>query len=234
MKIKIISFNIHKGYSVGRRNYVLNEIRELIRFTKCNLVFLQEVMEQNLQEDFSNQVEYLADSIWPHSAYGKNSIHSAGNHGNAILSEYPFAQVHNQDISAHFIEKRGLLYGQLQSYPLHLLNTHFGLLQAFRNSQTLDLERKIKTINADEPVIAAGDFNDWNKRVSSKLIPLGFTEVFEFLVGKPAKTFPSSFPLFCLDRIYVKNAKILSAQVLNTEKQHIHSDHLAIMAEIEI
>ncbi len=40
-------------------------------------------------EELDSQFAFLADEIWPHFAYGKNAIYSAGHHGNAILSKHP-------------------------------------------------------------------------------------------------------------------------------------------------
>ena len=48
--------------------------------------------------DATTQFEFLADSIWSHYAYGKNAIYQHGHHGNAILSELPFAISNNVDV----------------------------------------------------------------------------------------------------------------------------------------
>jgi endonuclease/exonuclease/phosphatase family metal-dependent hydrolase len=60
----------------------------------------------------------------------------------------------------------------------------------------------------------------------------GFSEVFEFLTGEPAKTFPSTRPLLSMDRIYVRGLKIHSATILHEWLKL--SDHLGITAELEL
>lgn len=56
-----------------------------------------------------------------------------------------------------------------------------------------------------EPVVVAGDFNDWRQRANHPLkVKAGLEEIFTRSRGRPARTFPVRFPLLRLDRIYVK------------------------------
>jgi len=41
--IKIISYNIHKGFNVSNRDYVLPKMRAALRERDADLIFLQEV-----------------------------------------------------------------------------------------------------------------------------------------------------------------------------------------------
>ena len=45
--MRILSYNIHKGFTVGNRALVLEEIRHAIRATEADLVCLQEVVGEN-------------------------------------------------------------------------------------------------------------------------------------------------------------------------------------------
>jgi endonuclease/exonuclease/phosphatase family metal-dependent hydrolase len=56
------------------------------------------------------QYEFLADSIWPQYAYGKNVVYPHGDHGNAVMSKYPILYHRNHDASVEGPEKRGLLH----------------------------------------------------------------------------------------------------------------------------
>lgn len=56
-----------------------------------------------------------------------------------------------------------------------------------------------------EPVLVAGDFNDWRQKANHPLkVQAGLDEIFTRAHGRPARTFPVQFPLLRLDRIYVK------------------------------
>ena len=132
---KVLSLNIHKGFSLNNRRFTLDKIRSELRATGSNIVFLQEVIgehEKHRQSvegwPESNQFEFLADSVWDHYAYGKNAIYQHGHHGNAILSELPFETSNNIDVSLLSFSQRGILHGILQN-QVHVLCVHFGLLE---------------------------------------------------------------------------------------------------------
>ena len=57
------------------------------------------------------QHDFLAEGVWPNTAYGGNAIYDHGHHGNAILSRFPILSSHNQDISELRFERRGMLVG---------------------------------------------------------------------------------------------------------------------------
>jgi endonuclease/exonuclease/phosphatase family metal-dependent hydrolase len=44
--IKVLSYNIHKGFSPSNRRFVLQGIREGIRSTGADVVFLQELSDK--------------------------------------------------------------------------------------------------------------------------------------------------------------------------------------------
>src|SRR5665648_80499 len=115
MKLKILSYNIHKGFSLGNRAYVLEKMRLALRDIDADIIFLQEVIgtgheKHNIPEWNSTiQFEYLAHSVWEHFAYGKNAVYTKGHHGNAILSKFPIIEWSNQPICDQKAEVRGLL-----------------------------------------------------------------------------------------------------------------------------
>jgi len=245
-RLKILSYNIHKGFSLGNRRYILDLIRQSIRSVDADIVFLQEIIGKHDLPDHhkliwpkNSQFEYLADGVWHHYAYGKNAVYKSGDHGNAILSRYPIKKWDNFDISTNNFEKRGLLHaviGVENSPPVHLISLHLDLFENGRTSQVEKICHHVENlIPQNEKLILAGDFNDWREKITNKLENrLKLQEVFQKLYGKHCKTFPSFFPVLCLDRIYVRNINIQSGKVLHGEPWNKLSDHLAIFAEINI
>ena len=105
MKLRVLSYNIHKGFDWRNKKYFLREMKNFILDSGADLVFLQEVQglhEQHAQkhEDWPEQPqhEFLADSVWS-ATYGQNVLYDHGHHGNAILSRYPIERSHNQDVT---------------------------------------------------------------------------------------------------------------------------------------
>ena len=245
--IKVLTVNIHKGFTFFNRKFILHELREAVRTVGADVVFLQEVTGTHARHEskvanypVTPHYEFLADSIWPQFAYGRNAVYTNGHHGNAVLSKFPIVHFENRDVSISGPERRGLLHCVLKvpgrDTHVHAICVHLGLAESHRLKQLnmlCDMVRK--DIPPSNPVIAAGDFNDWRRRAHAVLEQgAGMHEVFVQATGKAARTFPARFPLLPLDRIYVRNA-IGHAPVVLPPKPWSHlSDHAPLAAEIEI
>lgn len=244
-KLKVATYNIHKGLSYFNRRVVLHELRERLRELDADIVFLQEVQGEHAHhgERYHNypdgaQHDFIAEEIWPHSVYGKNSVYEAGHHGNAILSRFPILQSMNMDVSAHRFESRGLLHckiGLSGQRHVHCLCVHFGLFAKGRRAQTSALIEYVrKEIPPDAPLIIAGDFNDWRNQLGKELASeLHIHDVFHLHGGKLARSFPSRLPVLRLDRIYVRKFEALNCNVhVGGNWQHL-SDHAALSAQLK-
>lgn len=245
--LKILTVNTHKGFTYFNRKFILPELRDAIRATAADLVFLQEVLGEHVawslrhKSDWPEQPQYefLADSIWSSFAYGRNAVYPGGHHGNAVLSRYPIAKWKNHDISLNGIERRGLLYCMLEAgddeRPVHAICTHLSLREGHRQKQLDRLVALVNQLPADEPVIVAGDFNDWLQNSQARLKDeSGLHEVFNDIYGKPARTFPAFCPLLRLDRIYVRSAEGHLPVVLPNRPWSHLSDHRPLFAEVTI
>lgn len=243
MKLKILSYNIHKGFTIGNRDFILEQIRLALRETDADILFLQEVLgdhSKNKIPDWQTaiQFEYLADTIWPHFAYGKNAVYTEGHHGNAILSKFPIIEWQNHSISTNRFEHRGLLKTKVMIPAIEkeilLCNTHLDLTQKGRDLQT-DMIVKHMVTEKDCPWVLVGDFNDWNKKISPRIEKeLGAREVFKAIHGKYPRTFPSFLPTLSLDRIFIHNLTPVTAIALTDTHWKNLSDHLPLYVEIDL
>lgn len=248
--LKIVTYNIHKGFSHFNRRMVLHELREHLRVLDADIIFLQEVQGENSSSAKRHQNyptlpqhEFLAEQLWPHHAYGMNAVYDEGHHGNAILSRYPIVRWDNQDISAHRFESRGLLHCEIsvpgegkpgKGHVLHCICVHFGLFQRGRGMQFNALVERIrKMVPTNAPLIIAGDFNDWRNHASHLLAQeLNLLEVFEASSGKPAPSFPAGMPLLRMDRIYVRGLGIHQGEIRAHHQWSRISDHVALSATL--
>ena len=248
-RLRILSFNMHKGFSAGNLRFMLHEMKEAIERHGADLVFLQEVQGHHRGHrgrvkrwPSLSQFEFLADRMWPHTAYGKNAIYDEGHHGNAILSRHPFEQWENIDISSSSLERRGILHGTVRmrasngEAPLHVLCVHLSLMESDRRNQLRLLGQRIReTIPAHEPLILAGDFNDWRQTATPILRKeAGLEEAFLSLHGSHARSFPAFMPLLKLDRVYTRGCQIHGARTLREEPWESLSDHLGLEVEISL
>jgi endonuclease/exonuclease/phosphatase family metal-dependent hydrolase len=273
MKIRVATYNIHKGVSSLRSQPRVHALKKAINQFDADVVFLQEVQgrQDRLAARFGE--ESRGHRNWParaqheffagdshHCAYGMNAMYDHGHHGNALLSRFPIENERNHDVSDHAYEQRGILHCVIgtPACPVHCYVIHLGLFEAGRGRQTQAL---IDAVNESapngEPVIIAGDFNDWRNTLSDKLrTELGVAEVFDVLgngartnstIGKlvhkmarrepqvtPARTFPAALPWFRLDRIYVRGFEVEKAEVLHGTLWAKLSDHAPIVAELKL
>lgn len=238
MKFSVLTYNIHKGFQHTRRKRVLHWMRDAIAESGADLVFLQEVMgfETAVQ---ASQLEFLADTLWPHSAYGRNSVTTLGHHGNALLSRFPIMRNENIDISSSALERRGILHAEI-SIPgfgdLHALSLHLGLLEADRRSQVRRVCHRIhRMVHRGTPLIIGGDFNDWRERASPIFMKrLSILEAHQTQTGAHAKTFPVWMPALKLDRIYFRGVKTTGCRALRGSQWTRLSDHLPLQADFEL
>lgn len=236
--VRILSYNIHKGLSQFNWRSVLEEIKEVIIHSRADIVCLQEigVNSKALAQEFSTQLEYLADTMWPHYAYGKNSAYTSGHHGNAVLSTWPITQFSNIDLTVSPFEKRGMLHAELQlgdNQFLDVFCTHLNLFGLHRKKQIQLIHSYFQRHNLfEKPVALTGDFNDWTATLDSDICQsLNLQEGFYSCSGKHARTFPAWYPLLPLDRIYFRGIEAVKAQCLTDELTTALSDHLPILCE---
>ncbi len=243
-RLHILTVNTHKGFTPFNRRFILPELREAVRTLSTDLVFLQEVhgTHDHHAARLSNwpptpQYEFLADSMWPEYAYGRNAVYPHGDHGNALLSKFPILAFDNHDVSIGRHEQRGLLHSELDvpgPREVHAICVHLGLREGHRRRQLKLLCRLLETLPPDAAVIVAGDFNDWRLRADPLLARCGLEEVFTRAQGTPAKSFPARLPLLCLDRIYLRNATGHDPQVLSHRPWSHLSDHAPLAVEVRL
>jgi len=114
-----------------------------------------------------------------------------------------------------------------------VFNLHLGLSGSERASQ---LERFLEChpfahLHHETPIVVGGDFNDvWASLGQRFLEPAGFVRA-----GKLLATFPAALPLRPLDGLWVRgNIKVISAHPVKSGLATSASDHLPIVADLEV
>jgi endonuclease/exonuclease/phosphatase family metal-dependent hydrolase len=263
MKLRIATYNIHKGVSSLRSMPRVHALKQALAAMEADIFFLQEV--QGRHDKYATKHA----ALWPAQAqhqflagdshqavYGMNAVYDHGHHGNALLSRFSVLSSSNSDVSDHAFEARGILHCvvQMAQQDVHCYVVHLGLFAGSRRRQTEALiEAVSSSAPAGAPLIIAGDFNDWTNQLSDTLRDrLGVAEVFDddlpkrgfgaylrTLSGrgpkvKPARTFPAALPWLRLDRIYVRGFRIETAQVLHGALWAKLSDHAPIVASLQL
>jgi endonuclease/exonuclease/phosphatase family metal-dependent hydrolase len=119
---------------------------------------------------------------------------------------------------------------------VHAIVAHFGLIHASRVRQVQRLGAFVEqNVPRGEPVIVAGDFNDWGDKLDEMMTACRLTRACG--PGDPpsrVNTFPSRIPLFSMDRIYLRGFRCVATAVPRGTAWARMSDHLPLVAELAL
>ncbi|MEO1193533.1 MAG: endonuclease/exonuclease/phosphatase family protein [Pseudomonadota bacterium] len=231
----VLTHNIHKAVSPFSRRSSLTALAREIAGSGADLVFLQEIRGADRQTPGPGQPQRLAEALGFQVVYGKNAVYARGHHGNAILSRYPLEFLSNQDLSLSKLEQRGLLHARTRlpnGQQIHLFCLHLNLRKVDQAHQLTQVIAHLRQeLPPGEPVLLAGDFNDWSELLSDRLEgELDLQEAGLSANGRHARSFPSLLPVLSLDRIYYRGLALEDFAVLDGPDWRLLSDHLPLKA----
>ncbi len=239
--LRVATYNIHKGVQgIGPvRRLEIHNIGHAVEQLDADVVCLQEVRKLHRREErfFTRwpelpQAEFLAPEGY-HAVYQTNATTRHGEHGNALLSRWPIVSQGHEDVSDHRFEQRGLLHVcvQVGRKTVHVIVLHLGLIAGSRTRQMEQVGRFIeREIPRRDPVVVAGDFNDWGAKLRPVLNGLGLQD----FVGERTLTYPSRLPLAQLDYVYARGMKPIGIEIPRGRIWWRMSDHLPLIAEFKI
>lgn len=239
--VRVATYNIHKGVQgIGpARRLEIHNLGHAVEQLDADIVCLQEVRKVHRREAeyFEHwpelpQAEFLAPEGYT-AVYRTNAHTRHGEHGNAVLSRWPVVSHQQEDMSDHRFEQRGLLHSEVcvHGRALHVVVVHLGLIKASRVRQLAQLRQFItREIPPDEPLVVAGDFNDWGSTVQSAMTAAGLVAYNETKVV----TFPSRLPVVQLDHVYARGLTPLGLQVPRGRIWGRMSDHLPLIADFDL
>jgi endonuclease/exonuclease/phosphatase family metal-dependent hydrolase len=239
--LRVATYNIHKGVQgIGPvRRLEIHNLGHAVEQLDADVVCLQEVRKLHRREEryFTRwpelpQAEFLCPEGYQ-AVYQTNATTRHGEHGNALLSRWPVVSHGHEDMSDHRFEQRGLLHVQVkvERKLIHVIVLHLGLIAGSRTRQIEQMGRFLeREIPARDPVIVAGDFNDWGGKLRPALNAFGFRD----FVGERALTYPSRLPLAQLDYVYARGLKPVGMEIPRGRIWWRMSDHLPLLAEFEL
>ncbi|MBL4783540.1 MAG: endonuclease/exonuclease/phosphatase family protein [Porticoccaceae bacterium] len=248
MKLRIISYNIHRAIGLDRR-YQPDRIIKILDDHDADIVLLQEVDEGAPRSREHDMAREIAGALgYPHYAAGHNVSMRKGRYGNATLSRFPITRERNIDLSVGERKRRGCQHTAIeiptdheQSTRLDVFNLHLGLspLERQRQAGMLMRCREFTSIQPNDACIIGGDFNDWLSRLRALFVE-GMsmqcaTDKETRIRTRPIKTYPSFAPRGGLDRIYYRGKlQAISAMPCRHQVARVASDHLPIIAEFNL
>ena len=225
-----VSYNIHQCVGLDGRCDI-TRIARILSGLNTRLIGLQEVGTDPQGTAHSLQMEYLAKSTGLHAISGITLMRQAGPYGNVLLTGWRVLRSRLIDLSVPGREPRGAIDAELDiaGQTVRVVVTHLGLKAFERRYQVLRLLEALSQ-GQHRFIVVLGDINEWILR-SRRL------RWFYNRFGKPPapRTFPSRWPLFALDRIWVlPREALLDVRAQATTLTRVASDHLPIRAVIAL
>ena len=239
MRLRVATWNIHKGIGGVDRRYRLERTISVLASLQPDIALLQEVAEGMPRCGMHDQLAELSKGLdMRHVAFGAEHRFSVGGYGNAILSRFPLTDSTRIDLTIGRRKRRGLVKTRAHAKLEHgtrsvvVFNLHLGLSGGERATQ---LERFLEChpfahLHHDTPIVVGGDFNDvWASLGQRFLEPAGFVRA-----GKLLPTFPAALPLRPLDGLWIRGGiSVVTAHPVRTALAKAASDHLPIVADLE-
>jgi endonuclease/exonuclease/phosphatase family metal-dependent hydrolase len=229
--MRIVTYNIHKARGIDGRTSV-KRIAKVLGDLNADIIALQEVFA--VCDSFEGQVETLASELDLQPAFGCTRHHRGRPYGNAILSRWPIVESQDVDISWNRREKRGCIRADLKTPrgTLHVFNIHMGTSFFERRHQVRNLlSSKKLDENLSGPRVLVGDFNEWIKGLTTRMLSEKFESLNLELHIRKRRSYPGLLPLLHLDHIYFERPlHIEKAELIRTRLSKIASDHLPLVA----
>ncbi len=239
--LRMVTYNIHKGVQgMGpQRRLAIHDLAQAVMGFDADLVALQEVRAFHHREarffphwPAQPQADFLAPPGYT-AIYRSNAITRHGEHGNALLSRWPVTAHQHEDMSDHRFEQRGLLHCELAwgTHQLHVVVVHLGLIRASRQRQVAHIIGFVeREVPSDQPLLVAGDFNDWGLSSTQALASVGLHS----LDAGRHPTFPARLPLVQLDHVYARGLRASSVEVPRGAAWWRMSDHLPLIMTLDL
>jgi endonuclease/exonuclease/phosphatase family metal-dependent hydrolase len=232
--VRIATYNIHRCRGMDRR-VVPGRIIEVLRDIDADVIALQEVIGSGPVG--SGQAEEIGAALG--MGWVMNSVRTLRQHqfGNVVLSRYPILHHSSYDLSWRTCESRHCQRADLDinGQTLHVYNVHLGTAVLERRYQARRLASFVHDRRIAGPKIILGDFNEWMKGLATKTLSSLFESVDISRHLKRRRTYPGLFPVVHLDHIYYDGkVEVVSVEMPRTRKALMASDHLPLVANLEI
>lgn len=247
MRLRIMSYNIHRAIGVDRR-FRPERIVRIAEHHAPDVLMLQEVddgVPRSRERDLGRD---LAEALgFPYFVVGHNVTLRKGRYGNATLSRFPILRERNIDLTIDSRKRRGCQHStieveKIRGYPhkFDVFNLHLGLSAQERARQIglLVRSKEFSDLSLDQASFVGGDFNDWRsllQPIFTDILQCGCVTQKSQAFNSALPTYPSFSPRGGLDRIYYRGPiRALAARTCRLRLSKVASDHLPVIADFEL
>jgi endonuclease/exonuclease/phosphatase family metal-dependent hydrolase len=237
--LRIATYNVHRCRGIDNRERP-SRIVDVLREIDADVIALQEVLSTPGEKREKDQARYIAEELGVNHIAGENRKLKGGSYGNVVLSRFPLRLVRNHDISVRARERRGCLHTDVDvdgADTVHVFNVHLGTAYLERRHQgrLLVEEEILSNRELKGARIMLGDFNEWTRGLTTRLMRAHLKSVDVKNYLQRAKTFPGFLPILHLDHIYFEDRlELKGLTVHRTRTSLVASDHLPLVADFKL
>ncbi|MBB4184596.1 endonuclease/exonuclease/phosphatase family metal-dependent hydrolase [Sinorhizobium terangae] len=237
-RIRFLTYNVHSCFGTDRK---LDPARIAAVINECrpDIIALQEVDVGRARSGGIDQAHMISAHLQMQAEFHPALHLKDEKYGDAVLTALPMRLVKAAALPS-VGEPRGALWVEvdLADVKLQVFVTHLGLRgsERVRQATTLLGPGWLGGINQREaPVVLAGDLNATARSASYRLVARQLRDVQLQVNARPRPTFPSRLPLLRIDHVFVgEEIDVTHCKVHNTALARVASDHLPLVAELEI
>ncbi|MHA3978552.1 endonuclease/exonuclease/phosphatase family protein [Halovulum sp. GXIMD14794] len=238
--LRCLTWNVHRGRGRDGRidpDRTLRTLIEEVWHEGCEVLALTEAdAEARPHHGFLNLAAVETGTGLRHAQADRALRWSEQSHGflgSVVLFHPSIRVIHAEILDLPGVYHRGACIFDLQrdEQRFRLIVTHLSLSQVLRIAQMRTIGQYLHR-RPEQPTILIGDLNEWR--------PWGGLAFARQIVGHPltgpAKaSFPAARPFLPLDRVMcTPPARVLSLQTLRSEAILETSDHLPLIADIDL
>lgn len=237
-RLKILSYNVHSCIGTDRKLDPAR-IAEVIAALEPDIIGLQELDVGRSRTGGTDQAHTIASLLRMEYHFHAALTLAEERYGDAILTTLP-AKMIKGDVLPSFGEQRGAVAVEvsLDGRSIQVVNTHLGLRSKDRRTQMTALlgDDWLGSPGwSEKPRILIGDFNSTPATRTYRNAAKALRDAHAASHPRPRATFPSRFPLLRLDHIFIsEDVTPVEARVVSTPLTRLASDHLPLLATVEI
>ncbi len=234
--LRVLTYNVH-SFVGADHVYDPERTARVIESARADVIALQEVDFGRGPRAEHSAVDRLAARLGMRCHFTHTRDGARGHFGNAVLTAHALELVAEGILPRRRDEARAVQWLKIcaEGFQVHLMNTHLSVSFRERVAQTsalLGAEWAVQG-RAHLPLIVCGDLNasPWSlvyRRLSRDLK--------DAQCGKTRHaTWPSRLPFLRIDHIFVsEDVKVRGAHVVEDRLARLASDHLPLVAELEL
>jgi endonuclease/exonuclease/phosphatase family metal-dependent hydrolase len=211
-------------------------IIDVLRHLDADVVALQEVVGAGLSG--GGQAEEIGAALGMGWAMAVTRHLRGHLFGNVVLSRLPIRHSSQFDLSWRTRERRCCQRVDLDvggGRSLHVFNVHLGTAVLERRYQASRLSTFVSDTRLPGPRIVLGDFNEWIRGLTTSLLSRHLRSIDLRAHMRRRRTYPGVFPVLHLDHIYyLGDLEVVRAWVPRTRVSLVASDHLPLVADLEL